>query len=549
LGGKMRVANWVGLTFSVSLMAVHSMSCSEIECEETLTCESVADAGANDEEAGSDGAASSDAGREDASHDGSAPAPICSATPTQGCVPAEVATVFVDPNAEVNGDGSALAPVRTLREAIGLARTRDAKRIISCNGVYDEHVDLTDRDTIEILQGGFDCGSWSYNPEGETLVRSGSSGFALRIAGFAGSLVIADITFEAAAAVEPGESSIAAFISGSNSVQLRRTQLLAHDGQTGADGALEAFVEGKLWPTAASLNGNWGKGGTTDESANVGGEATELKCPGGATTRGGYGGENPEMTTGESGLPDATAGQADPLNPNCDPTACMVLSSSCQCVASSAIHGSDASAEPAGSGARSSGTLSAVGWVPSAGIDGAIGEPGGGGAGGNGSWGACDAFGIYWFGGGGGAAGGCGGNGGTAGNGGGASIALLVLDSQVAVARSTLLAGDAGDGGKGAPGQEGQAGGTGGGVDTTGSSGQAGPCGGGNGGKGGKGGAGGGGAGGISTAVAWSGNEPTIDASTALGFGEAGAIGVGGVPGGNDGIAGVAENMIQIKGN
>jgi hypothetical protein len=72
------------------------------------------------------------------------------------------------------------------------------------------------------------------------------------------------------------------------------------------------------------------------------------------------------------------------------------------------------------------------------------------------------------------------------------------------------------------------------------------PCAGGNGGQGGRGGHGGGGAGGISVGVAWAGDfEPTVE-ETAITFGVAGVAGIGADPGNNDGIAGVAQEVLEV---
>jgi hypothetical protein len=72
-------------------------------------------------------------------------------------------------------------------------------------------------------------------------------------------------------------------------------------------------------------------------------------------------------------------------------------------------------------------------------------------------------------------------------------------------------------------------------------------CAGGSGGTGGTGGTGAGGVGGISVGVLYKGNTPTVDSATmgAITLGTAGAKGVGGKPGTNDGIAGVAMATMQ----
>jgi hypothetical protein len=72
-------------------------------------------------------------------------------------------------------------------------------------------------------------------------------------------------------------------------------------------------------------------------------------------------------------------------------------------------------------------------------------------------------------------------------------------------------------------------------------------CPGGVGGLGGQGGAGGGGAGGISVAILWSGDvELVVDETTQRMVGTAGDPGIGGDPGNNDGIPGVAEEILEV---
>jgi hypothetical protein len=124
--------------------------------------------------------------------------------------------------------------------------------------------------------------------------------------------------------------------------------------------------------------------------------------------------------------------------------------------------------------------------------------------------------------------------------GGGGSIALVVVGSLVAVEDSVLVSADGGDGGDGATGQAGQAefgfAGTG----------ALGACGGGNGGLGGRGAAGGGGAGGLSVAVLWNADVPPTLISTDFTTGTRGSGGSGGDPGMNDGIVGVAANVLEV---
>jgi hypothetical protein len=117
---------------------------------------------------------------------------------------------------------------------------------------------------------------------------------------------------------------------------------------------------------------------------------------------------------------------------------------------------------------------------------------------------------------------------------------LLVRNSSVVVEDSALIASDAGHGGNGAEGQEGQMEAGFGGLQAPSA------CPGGAGGFGGKGAAGGGGAGGISAGVVWSGDAAPSLTGTTRSLGLPGAKGLGGEPGTNDGIDGVAEDVIEM---
>jgi hypothetical protein len=123
----------------------------------------------------------------------------------------------------------------------------------------------------------------------------------------------------------------------------------------------------------------------------------------------------------------------------------------------------------------------------------------------------------------------------------GLAIALLSFVSTVRLENSELVAQNAGAGGDGAQGQLGQTE-----VGFGGNGGGGGACPGGTGGLGGKGGAGGGGAGGISVGILWSGDDEPVRSGGMITVGTAGSAGIGGDPGNNDGISGVAEQVLQV---
>ena len=105
-----------------------------------------------------------------------------------------------------------------------------------------------------------------------------------------------------------------------------------------------------------------------------------------------------------------------------------------------------------------------------------------------------------------------------------------------------LTAASAGNGGSGHAGQAGQQDvGFGGNVVTVGNA-----CPGGNGGRGGNGGASGGGAGGISVGIVWTGVAEPLQTQVTFQTGAPGEGGIGGEPGVNDGIDGVAQDVLEV---
>jgi hypothetical protein len=490
----------------------------------------------------------------DASHDAGPeeppPPPVCGVNPVVGCVASTQDAVFVSAGVDESGDGSQASPVKTIAEGIELARTQDATRIVVCNGIYQEAVVLTIADSGRSLAGGYNCDSWLYNPDGETLARPTERGYALNVSGTTQRVTISNFTFDAMAAMDPGESSIAAFIVNASEVRLTRVRLIAHEGQAATQEVTHDFVAGVTneWPADTDLIGNDGlQQSLANDPHFVGGARAEVTCPGGGVSRSGKGGGKPNDPNGEAGevgqLPVGKGGQGGALNSQCD----TCLSNVCGCVVPAAAGGLQGDDGADGGGAVEQGSVSADGWQVASGETGEIGGPGGGGGGGDGAWQACGVGGdSSWFGGGGGGAGGCGGNGGVAGGGGGSSISLAILDSQVELTACDLIAADAGTASSGDVGQDGQMGGAG-GDGIGGNGGYSVPCDGGPGGKGGSGGKGGGGAGGSSLGVAWAGIfEPTIGSDTTTALGNPGTGGVGGEPGNNDGIDGVAQEVLEV---
>jgi hypothetical protein len=431
------------------------------------------------------------------------------------CVIDEAHGVFVAPDGDDElGDGSRNQPYATIARGVAAALTQ-SKRVYACasGGPYTEKVALAGAIELEMF-GGFSCSDWTYDTNAKSEIVSPTT-VALRIDEVT-SLRIEDFHFQAANAVLTGESSIGAFITNATYVALQRTLITAGDGMSGMDGTLTAYP----YPSPESLRGN----GESSEEPGTGGEAKVCLCQS-MSTRGGAGGPpNPYGLPGENGLPEFGGGAAG-IPPDCR-------------MGGTGSDGASAPAVPPSPGATSLGVVTSLGWEPSAGIDGMTGQPGQGGGGGASRPRGTESKGEILHPGGGGGCGGCGGNGGQKGFGGGASIAMLVVDSSIELDSSNLSAADAGSGGRGHAGQVGQ------GADGTPVGGGAGACRGGSGGAGANGGAAGGGAGGISVGILWSGTTTPLIVATRITVGTPGSGGVGGEPGVNDGLDGVAEEVL-----
>lgn len=438
---------------------------------------------------------------------GSVPCDATKDPTTEACLVDDDHAVFVAPNGKDDAAGTKSAPVATLSKAVALAA--GSKFVLVCNATYDQHVTVS---AAAQIYGGFKCSDWS--PENDApLFKPSTAGPALRIDAVTEPVAITSIDFEVGDATTSGETALTAIVNASPKVTFDGVSFKAGKGKTGAAGSLSEFV----FPDPATLNGN------AETAPGVGGGEHVCVCQASLQTVGGVGGTpSSSGQNGSKGLPDLGGGLGgDPTSGDCGS-------------GSSGKKGANGVATMPAAGAATLGSLTATGWVPTSGANGPPGSPGQGGGGGASLNGSGH--------GGGGGCGGCGGNGATAGKGGGGSIALLLLDSPVQIHASTLMTSDAGDGGNGSAGQPGQSDiGAGGGVVSSINS-----CPGGNGGKGANGGASGGGGGGISVGIVWKGaNAPTVTGTTTT-TGKPGAAGIGGVPGTNDGIAGVKQDVLQL---
>lgn len=450
---------------------------------------------------GESGSGGGDSGSTGTGGTSSTPVPCSLDAFTEGCTLASDAGIFVSPAGDDEATGASDAPLATVSAAIEKARSGSRVRpIFICTGTYRDHPEV--HNDGYSLHGGFACpddtaDTWVYDSAERAKIAPNTQGYALRVRDLQG-LTVTDLELIAPDASEPGESSIAVFVSNSVDVRFERVRIEARDGADGADGVLVPFE----YPQESRLRG-------ADGTDLIGGPSTACPCTGTAGGAGGYG-----VQGGAAGEPIAFGGGAGGTIASC-----------------AGQRGADAPESALGAGASEFGTLNASGWLPQAGKEGATGLPGQGGGGGAGAAAS---------GGGAGACGGCGGKAGSFGGGGGASIGLLAFSSRIQLSSAEVELGNAGQGGDATNGQPGQDGGQRG-------DGHGLACDGGNGGNGAQGGASGGGAGGLSVGILWSGtNEPNVSDDTTIAPGTEGLGGVGGVPFENDGISGVSAALRRI---
>jgi hypothetical protein len=445
-------------------------------------------------------------------------------------------------------DGSMQQPYRSIGQA--LANMGSRTRLYVCNGLYNEQVTIT---SPVAIYGGLSCSavdgglSWSYvggnaqviapTPEhalavtGVGLLQDAGVDATDGEAGMGASVTIEDMAFVSPSATPAGSSSIAAFVT-SSSVQLVRVTLTAGrgaDGAPGADGTTNPNYSGAApdgGPQNLDSNGygiSGGAGGVNtcllfgDSAGGDGGAGCSVGA--GFATPGTSRPIAPVTMSGRDGLPRGTV-----LS---DGGTILVDDPGADGLPGDGGMGADGASGDAGTAAPGYGMLSSTRWTPSAGSDGALGNPGQGGAGGSDPLANTNcSTPVTSIGGGGGGAGGCGGAGGKGGLGGGASIALAIVASAVDLRSCVLSTGAGGTGGAGGSGQDGQSGGAGGDDGNTSYVHAPGaPGGNGAGGSGGF-----GGTGGISVGVLYEGSVVTYDDATQLNI-TIGPPGAGGAAG------------------
>jgi hypothetical protein len=388
--------------------------------------------------------------------------------------------VFVAPDGDDSSPGTMQEPLGSLAAALAVTKAKGGD-IYVCNGLYEQAVVIRDQG-VRIF-GGYDCAAdWQRVTDRARF--TSKLAVPLLIENAVG-VLIERIAFIAPDVTTPSGSSIAAIIDGSEDVELRRVQL-----ESGAAGAGEAGVAGSPLSGSAPKGANGQAGCLTlgcSEYGQGGESKTAAACEGGgAAEPGGFGGDGAHAgTPPQAGWASASGALGGKV--------------------SSSLTARDGQAGDAGAtgsvGAASSrliGEFEGRSYVATnsgaPGLYGKHGQGGGGGAGGpevqNSDICCVPGFGASQ-----GGFGGCGGRPGQGAAGGGASIALVIVNSQVELFWTRLLSGNGGDGGMGGLGGAPQAGGAGGGVPLFAGlervSGLGGP--GGSGGAGGSGGPGGGG--------------------------------------------------------
>ncbi|MDC3957289.1 hypothetical protein [Polyangium jinanense] len=431
--------------------------------------------------------------------------------------------VFVSALAADGGDGTKAKPFKSLQAAVDKARTVTARIYACADGDYAERVDVPAGVSIF---GGFDCqgAEWNYDTTKKARINPPEPASpdevqaSLRVVG-AQTTRLEDLRIEAANATLKGGSAIALIVDGAT-VNFVRTELIAGNGNDGAQGVTPTDDIGPSDPDDLNIRGNSGQnacmggaGGNPGGAAKANpicNESSGGKGGNGQETSGDVGGDgipapNPNPNNrGVGGLGDTGAGDCETGQPGANGTI-----------------GSD------GAGGMNDGALDA-----SKGHIGVSGQPGGkgtigqGGGGGGGSKGKSGCFGAS---GGGGGAGGCGGNGGFGGMAGGSSIGIVSIGATLSFQMVGITTGAGGYGGDGGFGQAGGNGGNGGNGGSGATMGGATPygCNGGPGGNGGDGGTGGGGRGGHSLGIAYRGGNVS-EAGATITTGTAGPGGMGG---------------------
>ncbi len=403
--------------------------------------------------------------------------------------------VYASPDGSDSNPGTREQPKQTIAAAIAAAAESDAS-VHLAQGIYGETVALVGGVG---LFGGFQAGSWNRDPAlFPTIISGGTT--AVTGSAEASEVRIDGLTIRSADATEPGGSSYAVVLRGSQTITFHGCTIEAGSSASGTGGQ-----DGG--PGTSGSSGEPGSPGSCDDSAAPGAGGAGGAGQPYSGGKGGGGGFLP-LFVGEDGGsgsgPDSGVGGigGGPLNAR----------------GLAGEPGGPGEPGPDGFGGAELGTLNDAVYVPSNGSSGGAGGPGSGGGGGGGSSGGAGSDLVPGAGNGGGGGGGGGGpgTGASGGSGGGGSFGLVLVNTSGIVISQCVVRTEGG--GSGGAGGAGGAGGLGG---PSGSGerecrleiGAAG--GGGVGGAGGRGGHGGGGGGGPSIGIAWrEGSAPTAGGTT-----------------------------------
>lgn len=447
------------------------------------------------------------------------------------------ASVFVSPaGSDVAGDGSLNAPFRTLSFALTQAGNRPL--LLDQGDYLEDGVVIRSQSSVH---GGYRAdGGWSRSVAAATTLRVNATG--LVVDGVDGSVVL-DRVFVVGDDSDGGAGGLAVglFVQGSSSVFVRNAVIEAGRGAKGAAGG-----EG-----ARGADGADGGAGSPGSAGGAGGPpGLNPECPSANGGAGGAGAVGDDFVNQNPGAPGGPNGDGTLAGGAGGAAVC----NTCACRngdGGMGLSGAAAGQAAAGGGGAGFGAVFGedggfyVAPIAEGGQNGVAGQGGSAGGGGASGFvaltGACVTGTTPTGGGGAGAgAGGCGGEGGAGGTGGGPSIAIVILNSAVAVEASTLITrggGNGGEGGRGGVGGFGGRGGTGGDGGTANGATAGNGGAGGNGGRGGTGGAGGGGVGGYSIGVYCDGATlQLLDAGTQLGPRGSGGVSLG-IAGGDGQVA------------
>ncbi len=422
--------------------------------------------------------------------------------PAVDCSVDDDCAIFVAPGG--TGTGARDNPVGSITDGVVLATSEGKSYVFVCAGEYAETVNVAANETPIVVRGGFDCETWEDGEATKVAPAAGQTAFEVN----ARRTVFDRLSFDVRSSVPTSWSAIGGYVTDADAT-FSRVSITAGDAKGGS------FVEPvPLFTLPTPILG-------TPATANAPGGASSVTCPAGDTTTGGAGATKGVAGTGQTGTPNypGVGGEGGPTTG----------ASSCS-VANYGVKGADAPAATSGLGAKTIGKLVADRWQ---GETGGVGEDGKAGQGGGGSGATSTQHGQ------GGGTGGCGGRRARGGPAGGSSIGLVSVRSVVRLENTTITTGAGGLGGTGPTGQLGRTG-------ANPSPAPSGYCLAGKGGAGAQGGAGGGGAGGISVPVVYTSDSTLAQEDTTLTPGTAGAKGVGGIPGTNDGVAGVAQATLEL---